>query len=123
MKKFVIIAVLTLVVLSPLTLHAQADSMSSCSSIKSFSGLVDCLVGFINNAIYIIIAAAVLYIVWGAFIMIRSEEKRDEGKAIILNGIIGLFVMVSVWGFVNILNTTFKLDTAPIEPTPFRAPN
>jgi hypothetical protein len=116
MKKFVTLLIFTVVMLTPFSLHAATAGISSCVAIDGFAGLVDCVVGFINNAIYLIISAAVLYIVWGAFIMIRSEEKRDEGKSIILNGIIGLFVMISVWGFVNILNTTFNLDLTPVEP-------
>jgi len=91
---------------------SSGGSISSCESIShtGFSGVVSCITGFINTAIGLIIAAAVLYIVWGAFTMIRSEEKREEGKKIIMYGIIGLFVMISIWGFVNILDRTFGLS-------------
>ena len=47
--------------------------------------------------------------------MIRSEEKREEGKQTIMYDIIGIFVMVSIWGLVNILNRTFNLQQGPIE--------
>jgi len=89
-----------------------AQGISACSDLSGtgFSGVVSCITGFINTAIGLIIAAAVLYIVWGAFNMIRSEEKREEGKKIIMYGIIGLFVMISIWGFVNILDRTFGLS-------------
>lgn len=89
-------------------------SLSTCSSIArdGVSGIVGCIAGFFNTAIGLIISAAVVYIVWGAFTMIRSEEKREEGKRVILYGIIGLFVMVSIWGFVNILARTFGTATS-----------
>ena len=34
-------------------------------------------------------------------------------------GIIGLFVMVSFWGIVNILKNTFELDTSPYVNVPY----
>ncbi len=43
--------------------------------------------------------------------MIYSEEKREEGKQTVYYGVIALFVMMSIWGFVNILNNTFRLNT------------
>jgi hypothetical protein len=92
-------------------------SLSSCSHLadNGVSGVVGCIAGFFNTAIYLIISAAVVYIVWGAFTMIRSEEKREEGKKIILYGVVGLFVMVSIWGFVNILVNTFGTDRGQID--------
>jgi len=113
MKKFITVFVLAVVVFTPFVMHAQSGvGVSACSSLSSngLAGVVSCITGFINTAIGLIIAAAVLYIIWGAFTMIRSEEKREEGKKIILYGIIGLFVMISIWGFVNILDRTFGLS-------------
>jgi hypothetical protein len=92
-------------------------SLSSCGDvINGASSIVGCIAGVFNTIIYLIISAAVVYIVWGAFTMIRSEEKREEGKKVILYGVIGLFVMVSIWGFVNILVNTFgtNVDTLPL---------
>jgi len=39
-----------------------------------------------------------------------EEEKRDKGKNEMIYGIIGLFVMVSIWGLVAILSGTFNLS-------------
>lgn len=36
-----------------------------------------------------------------------NEEKRQSGRQVMLYGIIILFVMVSIWGFVNILTNSF----------------
>lgn len=60
-----------------------------------------------------IVILAVLTILWGVFGYIThgdEEEKRAEGKKFILWGIIGLFVMVSIWGLVNVLGSTFRLN-------------
>lgn len=122
MKLFFTLCILALVISTPFYVHAAGEGIGSCATIDGFKGLVACAIGFINNIIYIIIGATVVYIVWGAFTMIKSEEKREEGKSIILYGIIGLFVMISIWGLVNILNATFKLDSSPVRPTPFTIP-
>lgn len=117
MKNFITVLVLALVVFAPLLTQAQAQGVSNCTNLgtSGLSGVVNCIVGFMNTAIGLIISAAVLYVIWGAFNMIRSEEKREEGKKTIMYGIIGIFVMVSVWGLVNILNTTFgNLRQPPI---------
>jgi hypothetical protein len=36
-----------------------------------------------------------------------NEEKRQAGRDLMWFGIIALFVMIGVWGFVNILYHTF----------------
>ncbi len=48
--------------------------------------------------------------------MITKEEKREEAKQTVYYGIIGLFVMISIWGFVNILDKTFNLADGPKAP-------
>lgn len=93
-------------------LGSNTSSGGACSSIASngLNGVVGCLVGMFNIAIYLMMAASVVYTVYGAFLMITNEEKRENGKQTIYHGIIGLFVMISIWGFVNILDKTFNLS-------------
>ncbi len=43
-----------------------------------------------------------------------NEEKRAAGREMMMFGIIALFVMVSVWGFVNILNNSIFGKNAEI---------
>jgi len=57
-----------------------------------------------------IIGLALLVFLYGIFTYIRSsddEGTRKEGRTYMIYGIIGIFVMVSVWGFVRILTGTF----------------
>lgn len=68
----------------------------------------------LDNAIPFIIGLAVFVILWGIFNYIThaaEEEKRTEARQYIVWGIIGVFFMLSVWGFVNILVNTFNLNT------------
>lgn len=61
----------------------------------------------------LIIAIAVIIFLIGVIKYITSgddEEKRTASRNMMIYGIIGIFVMVSVWGLVNILSGTFDLD-------------
>jgi len=69
----------------------------------------------INTLLPIVIALALLYFFWGLakFVLAAGDEAaRSEARSIMIWGVIVLFVMVSVWGLVNVLVQTFSLDTA-----------
>ncbi|MBI2628062.1 MAG: hypothetical protein HYW71_01335 [Candidatus Niyogibacteria bacterium] len=46
-----------------------------------------------------------------------DEEKRKEGRDHIIYGLIGLFIMVAVWGLVNAIAGTFGFTTTKDIPT------
>ncbi len=62
----------------------------------------------------LVFAVAFLTFIWGLFLYFvaggADEEKRAQGKQLAIWGIVGFFVMVSVWGLVNIVRGTFRLD-------------
>lgn len=70
---------------------------------------------FVNTIIsdYVIptiIGLAVLAFLYGIFTFIYhsdDESKRKEGSAFMFYGIIGIFIMISVWGFVRFFTGTF----------------
>jgi len=75
----------------------------------TFRSLVNELVSFFNTTIVpFIFAISFLVFIWGVFqyVIYPSEEKKTEGKQIILWGIIAFFVMLSVWGIVNLINSS-----------------
>ncbi|MEK7079763.1 MAG: hypothetical protein AAB901_00550, partial [Patescibacteria group bacterium] len=68
---------------------------------------------FINGIVVpLIFALAFIVFIWGIFQYFimggHDEEKKAMGKSLMLYGLIGFFVMVSVWGLVNILTGTFQ---------------
>ena len=71
----------------------------------------------LNVILPLIIAAAVVYFVWGMFqlFLAGDEEKKDKAKTTIIYGVIAIFVMVSIWGLVNILSNTFGLNNTSIQ--------
>ncbi len=62
----------------------------------------------IQNVIPIIIGLAVLVFIWGVlqYVVSKEDAGKEDGKKYMLWGIIALFVMVSVWGLVNLLQRT-----------------
>ena len=56
------------------------------------------------------VSLAVVSFVYGViqfFLYPDNEEKRKAGKSFMFWGIIALFVMVSIWGLVGVLSSTF----------------
>ena len=74
----------------------------------------------LRSLVPIFITVAVLYFMWGLIKYISASAKGDKGeqehgKAIMIWGVVALFVMVSVWGLVAALGTTTGIQqtTAP----------
>ena len=78
-----------------------------------------------NVAVPVVFALAFIVFIWGIFLYFiaggHDEEKKASGKSLMLYGIIGFFVMVSVWGLVHILtgsvSLTNQVPTYPTAPT------
>ena len=77
---------------------------------NGLKGVLEDFSGLINTAIPVVLALAVLYFFWGLakYVLNSSDEgKKEEGRNIMIWGIIALFIMVSVWGLIGILQNTF----------------
>ncbi|KKR37266.1 MAG: hypothetical protein UT97_C0012G0006 [Parcubacteria group bacterium GW2011_GWC2_40_31] len=76
--------------------------------------LVDTVNAILSSIVPIIIAIAVIIFLIGVLKYVRAgedEEERKKAKGLMIFGVIALFVMVSVWGLVNIIRGTLTLDT------------
>ncbi|MFZ1987509.1 MAG: hypothetical protein WAV21_00525 [Minisyncoccia bacterium] len=99
----------------PLLAFAQANNLND---------LGQQIIDIINTIVVpLIFAVAFVVFIWGVFQFFivggSDEEARGKGRDLMIWGLIGFFVMVSVWGLVNILVGTFDLNTgaAPDYPT------
>jgi len=81
------------------------------SQIHNANDLITRLASLGDVAVYLLVALAVLYIVYSSvrYFVIGKEgdESRREAGMRIFWGILGLFIIVSLWGLVSILFNTF----------------
>ena len=90
-------------------LMASAPSAALAAG-QGLAGVLDVASDLITTAVPIVISLAVLYFLWGLATYLLKPEK-EAGIQMMTWGIIALFVMVSIWGLVNLLKDTFNLDT------------
>ena len=68
----------------------------------------------IKTIVPLLFSLAIAGFIWGIIqylINPESEEKKKKAREYIVWGIIGLFVMVSMWGLVGVLSNTFGVKT------------
>lgn len=77
--------------------------------------ILQVLANLIGFATPIVVALALLYFFWGLATYIlnaKDTEKQKEGRSIMIWGILALFIMVSVWGIINVVRDTFLQGTS-----------
>lgn len=113
MKKIIALAI----ALAPLSVFAQ--------QITDVNSLTSKLSKIGDTVLVLFISFAIIWIVWSVirYIMTQDVERSKRGHDILL-GIVGLFVILSIWGLVAILSNTFTTQTNvprdkfPTVPTP-----
>ena len=100
----------------PLVSFAQATQLTDIKSVGRF------IISTINDVfVPVLFAIAFIVFVWGAFqtfiVGANDEDAKTNGKNLMLWGLIGFFVMVSVWGLVNILTGSVGFGGGTTAPT------
>ncbi len=89
-------------------------------AVRDIPQLINLFVNILNQVSYLLIAVAVVIFLYGVVQYITAggnEEKRKEAKNTMIWGIVSLFVMIAMWGFVRLLQNTFDLDIeSPFSP-------
>ncbi len=101
------------------------SGIAACSA--TICGIAQTILYLINSVLVpLIFAIAFIVFLYGvaeAYIFSRgSEEAVNRGHRLILWGIIGFAVMVSLWGLVNVVAMTFGLAGYSAPPTPVSYP-
>jgi hypothetical protein len=84
------------------TAHAQGFDPAYPISIA------DGVITVLQNAFQLLLALAVLFFVWGATVFIAKagdEKARAEGKHRMVWGVVAIFIILSTWGFVALLQS------------------
>ena len=111
MNKFIThVGALSLLLVLPVVAMAQIQS-----DVGKVGESIGNLSLFINNILIpFVFALALLVFIWGAFRYFiyggDNEENRKEGSKLMIYGIVGFVLMVSVFGLVNIIVDGLGLD-------------
>jgi hypothetical protein len=84
----------------PLLAVAQVNNLTNAISLAG---------DLLNRVIPVLIALALVVFFWGLVQYIRSG-KAAGGKDIMIAGLVGLFIMVSVWGIIRIAQNTLGVS-------------
>lgn len=100
-----------------------ALSLALVPALASAASLFDTLAvanTFLNALIGLFVTLAIVVFFWGLVKYIwgvGGSEDKSEGLQIMMYGVIAIFVMVSIWGIIRLLQNTFNVQsTDPIIP-------
>lgn len=85
------------------------------AQVTSITGMLGWVQGILSALMPVLVALAIIYFVWGVLKYLMNagdEEAQKEGRSMMIYGIIAIFVMVSIWGLVGLLDTSLNLDDA-----------
>ena len=106
-------AVLTILFLSLAVSVSFAQAHEELERINSVFGSIGEIV---VTATQIIFFATFLFFFWNVAMFIFKGTGEPEAKTRIAWSVVALFVLVSVWGFVALLNEVFLGDIRPVTP-------
>ncbi len=120
-KLFKSVPLIFLAILFPAVAFAQvtvtAAGGEACTSAKGTIGFIFCTIQqLINSTVSVLIALGVVYFVWGVvqYVIGDSEEAKSKGRDKIIYGIIGLAVIIGLWGFVNLVVNTLGFSASSL---------
>jgi len=101
---------------APSFVAAQA---TSCDELQDFDRLLCKVATILNNVIPVLITLAVVYFIWGVihYGIARDEDAKTEGRGAMIQGLIALLVIVSVWGLVNFMKSFIGINLEDSEIT------
>ncbi len=106
-----IIALSSLFISAPM-LFASAQVLQQSEGMRDIGDVADKFTNLGNLFIEILIGFAFMWIIFNVvrylIVGADSEDSRKNARDSIMYGVIGLFIILSIWGLVNILLGTFK---------------
>ncbi|MBP9839784.1 MAG: hypothetical protein KBC44_02275 [Candidatus Pacebacteria bacterium] len=89
--------------------NVQCQAGAGVSTIQTF---ICKLNDILSALIPFLIALGIVYFVWGviSYVVGNDEEAKKKGRDRMIYGIIGLVVIVAVWGIVRWVTNTFNVN-------------
>jgi len=90
---------------------AFAPVIASAQALGNIETLLRSVGRLIDVALPIVVALGLLAFFWGLVKFIfGGDEAKDEGKSLMIWGLVALFVMVSVWGLVRFIGNALSIN-------------
>lgn len=98
-------SLLGLSLLSPVLAFAQTGTADAGSIFNKISSIVSALIPFL-------ITIAIIWFIVGVikFVIAKDDGTKEKGRSVMISGIVGLFVILAVFGLVRVLTNTFSID-------------
>jgi uncharacterized membrane protein YidH (DUF202 family) len=108
------------IMLSSATMVLPLAALAQTINATNAGSFIATAMDFINlRIIPLLIGLAVLWFMYGVFTYVRAagdEEKRKEGRSMMVYGIIAIAVMLSVIGLVNLVVNSFGWGGTTLPP-------
>ena len=120
MRKSIISAVSALGVLA-LPIISNAQGIVSTTPQQGVIGLIQFANTALNDVMVLFITAAIVAFFWNLVKFIMSGgggEDRSKALQGIMYSVIAVFIMVSIWGLIHLLQATFGVNNSNSAETP-----
>ena len=110
----------SLSILSALMFSVPVMAFAQGGGLTNIANLVGDAAGIVSLLIPFVLGLAVLAFFWGIakyVLAAGNEEKKAEGRNVMIWGVVAIFVAVSLWGFVNFLQNALFDSTDLDDPT------
>jgi len=90
----------------------QQSTVVEPANINDLSMVAFLMRAILSAVVPLLIITGVMLFLWGIsrYIIAKDDATKENARNTIVYGIITLFVMVSVWGLVNVIANTFSIN-------------
>ena len=86
---------------------------SAAGTTKDLKYIIGIITDYFNQAVYLLIGLAIIIFIWQVIqYYIKPNGDRTNAGLYVMYSVIGFFAILSVWGLVNIVRSTFSLDNS-----------
>lgn len=92
-------------------ISSLVPAFASAATNKTLASLIDLIITYANRILVLMMGVAVVMFVYHVIkYFIMADSERKEAGPYVMWSLIGFFVILSMWGLVNILQNTFGLQ-------------
>lgn len=96
-----------------------APSVAFAQNLGRLDNLLSSVKDLVEAALPLLIGIGLLAFLWGLVKFIfAGAEAKEEGKSLMIWGLVALFVMVSVWGIIQWFGDALDVDQGGSLPVP-----